>query len=184
MPKINPNPHPVAVAREALGWTQARLAEKCGCAAVTIKKIEGRMLKPSSSLAARIMWVTGLSPSCIINDTPATFAELAPYSAQLGKLHVETMETKSKTGEVEFKEFVEEKIITLGKVFTAVIVAAAYRNALPPIGHLFEEWVLSIVGDFQLGSEFRKVPAPHGSLLERLQKDSKRKGKSKDKPKG
>jgi transcriptional regulator with XRE-family HTH domain len=180
MPKINPNPHPVAVARKALGWTQARLAEKCGCAAVTIKKIEGRTLKPSSSMAARIMWVTGLSPSCIISDTTATFAELAPYSAELGRAHVEAMATKSKTGDVQLGKFEEERISAWGRVFTAVIVAAAYRNALRPVGHLFEEWVLSIVDDFRLGSEFRKAAAPQGSLLERLQKDSRRKGKSKN----
>lgn len=177
MPKTNSNPHPLAVARKCLGWTQARLAEKAGVAAVTIKKIESRTLKPSEGLAGRLMWVTGLNAGCIVSGGPAMFLDM-PYCAELGRAHVDAMATKSKTGDPQMEEWVEDSTVEMMVAVTALMRAAAMKNAFHPVGFLFEHWAQSVVADFKLGPELCKTPAAKGTILERLQKESRRKTKA------
>ena len=180
MPKINPKPHAVAVARKLLGLTQEGLAEKCGYAAITIKNVEGRTPKPRPSvqIAGRIMWVTGLDVECILDDTAATIKGL-PYSSELGKKYMSLMATRSKTGEVLQEAQIKELMSEWGAVLSAVMVAAARKNALMAIGQAFTDWAESVVHDFKLGPRLEEISAPADSNLKRLQVKSKRMEESK-----
>ena len=91
MPKIPANPHPLYIVRKELGWTQQRLADKCGVAAVTIKKIEGRSLQPGRELLMRITWVTGVDPGSLSNKLP-TFQN-APYTGKAAQAYLESFDT-------------------------------------------------------------------------------------------
>lgn len=176
MPKIPTNPHPLYLVRKELGWTQQRLAEKCGVAAVTIKKVEGRTLKPGIDLVGRISWVTGVDPESLSADKP-TFSDL-PYTAELGKAHVTATQTK-KLGELDVGELEEGLVGEWGAVLGSVMMMAAKKNAFHTVGFLFQRWAEKTIADFNLGQDILSIPSDKGSKLERVQKSVKSRKKAK-----
>jgi transcriptional regulator with XRE-family HTH domain len=176
MPKIPANPHPLHLVRKELGWTQQKLAEKCGVAAVTIKKIEGRSLKPSIDLLGRIMWATGVDPESLSADKP-TIMKL-PYTGELGNGHITAVRT-SKLGEIDVGEHEIGIVGDWATVLGVVMMAAAKKNAFHTVGFLFQRWAESVIADFGLGQDILRVPSDKGSKLERIQKSVKSRKKAK-----
>lgn len=179
MPKIPANQHPLRIVRGALGWTQQKLADKCGIAEISIRRIEGRTLKPSLDLIGRIMWVTGVDPESLDLGPPTLTGQ--PYSAELANAHVAGMRTKSQRGELEITESLGNHAAELSEAFMMVLLSAANKNAFHTVGFLFESWAKGIIEDFKLGPEFLKVSASPGSKLEKLQRAVKSRKKVKSK---
>lgn len=156
MPKTNPSPHPLAIVRKHLGWTQARLAEKCGVAAVTVKKIEGRTLKPGRELLGRIMLATGVDPESLATKSP-TFMGL-PYEAAYGRAHIEAFATKDKVGNFAVSDSAGQTMAAQIHLLGEILVSASRKNASHVAGWSFIEWAADTVSAFGLEKDFAKNP--------------------------
>jgi len=177
MPKIPTNPHPLHQVRKALGWTQQKLADKCGVAVVTIKKIEGGALNPGVDLLGRIMWVTGVDPESILGSVATSNGQ--PYTAENGQAHLRLVNTKKPTGEVEVRDADMKRVQEWADVFGELMATACKKNALYVVGFLFERWARDTIQDLQLEKDFSKCSSSGNPALERLQKSLKSRKKAK-----
>jgi len=157
MPKIPLNPHPLYQVRKALGWTQQDVADKCGVAAITIRKIESRTLKPGRDLLGRIMWATGVDADSLSGSKP-TFRGL-PYQAELGLAHVAGLKTKKPGGEVDLsEEALQNAFGDFPLVFFKLMASAMHKNALHVVQWAFVEWAADTICEFKLEKHFAEKP--------------------------
>ncbi len=160
MPKIPTNPHPLYIVRKELGWTQQRHADKCGVAAVTIKKIEGRSLQPGRELLMRITWVTGVDPGSLSKKLP-TFQN-APYTGKAVQEYLDRFATFKRgdfTGGAS-AEFFIKRINSHLPMFDDVIESAAKRNALLVVLWSFRNWMADTIVEFGLEKDFLQDKNP------------------------
>lgn len=160
MPKPPTNPHPLYIVRKELGWTQQRLADKCGVAAVTIKKIEGRTLKPSRELLGRITFATGVDPDSLSRKSP-TFMR-GPYTGKTVKPYMELFDTYSRgdftegAGAMFFNKRYDSHLSMLDDLFQS----AAKKNALLVLFWSLRNWVAEMIVEFELEKEFLQEKNP------------------------
>ena len=155
MPKLPANPHPLAQVRNALGWTQQKLADKCGVALVTIKKIEGQgrdKRSLSRDLLGRVMWATGVDPESLSEDKPTFRGE--PYTSQIGKEFLESVQTRKPFKDVEVdgwtKIFLENQLAML----TVLMDESLKKNAFRVVRWSFLEWMADTIVDFDMEKQF------------------------------
>ena len=164
--------HPLNQVRSALGWTQQKLAEKCGCAVVTIKKIEAGRLTPGRDLLGRLMWTTGVDPGSLSGKAP-TF-QGRPYTSESGNAYLASIKTTDKFGDVSIdgwtEVFIEQQVDILREVMAHALKKSAFKVAR----WSFLEWTASTVFEFGMEKDFiatmKKPDANHtqGTLLRGL----------------
>ncbi|MEO8617682.1 MAG: helix-turn-helix transcriptional regulator [Luteolibacter sp.] len=176
MPKTT-TVHPLAIVRKELGWTQQKLADKCGVALVTIKKIEGKArLQPGRDLLGRIMWATGVDADSLSGKAP-TFMGL-PYTGELGKAHVIGCTTR-KNGDFQNPEMMAEGVEELFLLMSEVLVLSARKNAYHTIRWSLVEWMADTVIEFGMEKEFAQNPQNQSTARTMLFEALKARKKSK-----
>ena len=157
MPKIPTNPHPLYQVRKILGWTQQDLADKCGVAAVTIRKIESRKLKPGRELLGRMMWATGIDPESLSGKVPTFLGQ--PYTAEMGNAHIAGCQTRKPGRDVDLSEEVLQQAFgDFPAVFFRVLITAMEKNALMVVKWSFVEWAADTVCEFKLEKHLSENP--------------------------
>ena len=157
MPKIPTNPHPLYQVRQALGWTQQFLADKCGVSAVAIKKIEGRNFKPGRELLGRLMWATGVDPESLSRKSPTFLGQ--PYTAELGDAHIIAFRTKNIGVDVDLSEAsLLNEFEDFPAMFFKIMAAGMHKNALQVVKWSFVEWAADTICEFKLEKHFADSP--------------------------
>jgi len=160
MPRQPANPHPLFIVRRELGWTQKKLADKCGVSTAYVKKIEGRKLPITRAIMGRLMWVTGVDPGSLNGKRPTFLGR--PYTAELGMAHVSGCTTR-KGGEFQAPEMIVESTEELFSILSDVLIATCRKNAYFPARWSLVEWLAATVVEFGLEKEF--TPSSKGSSV-------------------
>jgi putative transcriptional regulator len=159
MPRPATTNHPLRQVRETLGLSQIELANRVGCAPVTIKKIENGKLVPGQKLARRLAAEMDIHAHMLLEPARITDRRGKPLSAEAHKEKAAlTRLTPAK--KVDF-------LVQTFSVMIEALLEASLESPRPKIHHVLNalrDTLDELITDFRLDAEVEKI-LPNPDLL-------------------